>query len=138
LPFGKPRYLFCLNKSAQAGVCIDERKCGCNQRQIAFLANFHLRALAPRSPDMHSSERYTVSRRTVLIAAGATPLVAIIVNRASAGAKVSQSAVHYQASPMGGKDCDDCSNFVSPGACKLVDGDISPKGWCRLWVKKAS
>ena len=86
----------------------------------------------------HLFERSGISRRTALIAAGSTPLVAIIANRARAGAKVSQSAVHYQASPHAGQDCDDCTNFVSPGGCKLVDGAISPKGWCRLWVKKAS
>ena len=87
---------------------------------------------------MHPCKRYTITRRSALIAAGATPLMALIPNRASAGAKISQSAVHYQASPKDGRDCDDCSNFVSPGGCKLVDGDISPKGWCRLWVPKAS
>jgi hypothetical protein len=87
---------------------------------------------------MHPSERFEISRRTALIAAGATPLAAMIANKAGAGTKVSQSAVHYQASPQDGKDCDDCANFVSPSACKLVDGNISPKGWCRLWVKRAS
>jgi hypothetical protein len=83
-------------------------------------------------------ERSAISRRTVLIAAGAAPWMAMPAIRAKAGAKISQSAVHYQVSPKDGKDCDDCSNFVSPGGCKLVDGDISPKGWCRLWVPKAS
>ena len=87
---------------------------------------------------MHPSERLGISRRTALITAGAAPLLAMIGGRAEAGMKVSQSAVHYQASPKDGKDCDDCANFVSPGGCKLVDGAISPKGWCRLWVKRAS
>ena len=87
---------------------------------------------------MHPSERFGISRRTALITAGTAPLLAMIASRAEAGAKVSQSAVHYQASPKDGKDCDDCANFVSPGGCKLVDGSISPKGWCRLWVKRAS
>ena len=87
---------------------------------------------------MHPCERFGISRRTALITAGAAPLLAMIASRAEAGAKVSQSAVHYQASPKNGQDCDDCANFVSPGGCKLVDGAISPKGWCRLWVKRAS
>ena len=77
-----------------------------------------------------------VSRRTILIAAaGAAPLLTTMT-RAEAGAKVSQDAVHYQPTPKGGQDCDDCNHFLTPGACKLVDGPISPKGWCRLWVKK--
>ena len=87
---------------------------------------------------MHPCERFGISRRTALITAGAAPLLAMIASRAEAGAKVPQSAVHYQASPKNGQDCDDCANFVSPGGCKLVDGSISPKGWCRLWVKRAS
>ena len=87
---------------------------------------------------MHSSQRFEISRRAALITAGAAPLLAMIGNRAEAGMKVPQSAVHYQPSPKDGKDCDDCANFVSPGGCKLVDGDISPKGWCRLWVKRTS
>jgi hypothetical protein len=82
-------------------------------------------------------QQFRISRRSALIA-GATSFVAMIPNRASAGVKVSQSAVQYQASPKDGRDCDDCSNFVSPSGCKLVDGDVSPKGWCRLWVKKAT
>ena len=87
---------------------------------------------------MHPSQRLGISRRTALITAGAAPLLAMIASRAEAGAKVPQSAVHYQPSPKNGQDCDDCANFVSPGGCKLVDGPISPKGWCRLWVKRAS
>jgi hypothetical protein len=85
------------------------------------------------------SERSQVSRRTVLIVgAGAAPFLARMTRRANAAAKVPQSAVHYQPSPKNGQDCDDCANFVSPSGCKLVDGAVSPKGWCRLWAKKAS
>jgi hypothetical protein len=129
---------FCLNKMTWTGVCIDKRKCSCSQRQTTFLALYHLRALVPRNREMHPSERFGISRRTALIVAGATPLAAMIANRARGATKVSQSAVHYQPSPKDGKDCDDCANFLSPSACKLVDGNISPKGWCRLFVKKAS
>jgi hypothetical protein len=59
---------------------------------------------------MPDPNHFGISRRNALIAAGATPFLAMIANRASAGAKVSQSAVHYQVSPKDGKDCDDCSS----------------------------
>jgi len=62
-----------------------------------------------------------------LFAAGATPAFA---------SKLQQSAVGYQNSPKGDKKCGDCNLFESPKSCKSVDGDISPNGWCRLWVKK--
>jgi hypothetical protein len=78
-----------------------------------------------------------VSRRTVLIAAaGAAPLLALTGGQAQA--KIAQTAVKYQTMPKDGHQCDGCVQFVAPNSCKLVDGDISPTGWCSLWVKKPS
>ena len=76
-----------------------------------------------------------LSRRTVLIAAvGAAPL--LVLTGGEAQAKLAQTAVKYQTTPKDGHQCDGCAQFVAPNACKLVDGDISPTGWCLLWVKK--
>ena len=78
-----------------------------------------------------------LSRRTVLIgAAAAMPALALSVGQAEA--KIAQAAVHYQATPKDGKQCDGCNFFVAPNSCKTVDGEISPTGWCQLWVKKPS
>ena len=78
-----------------------------------------------------------VSRRRILIgAAGALPLIALGATAAKAG-KLSQTAVRYQATPKDGKQCSGCSLFQAPNACKSVDGNIAPSGWCSLWVKKA-
>jgi hypothetical protein len=83
------------------------------------------------------SESSKLNRRTLLLSvAGAMPLLAMAARSAEAAAKISQDAVHYQLSGKNGQDCDDCTHFVKPHACKLVEGDISPKGWCRLWVKR--
>jgi len=76
-----------------------------------------------------------VNRRTVLLAAaGAAPLVALAGGEAQA--KLAPTAVKYQTDPKDGHQCDGCIQFVAPNSCKLVDGDISPTGWCTLWVKK--
>lgn len=76
-----------------------------------------------------------VSRRTVLIAAaGAAPL--IVLTGGEAQAKLAQKAVKYQTTPNAGHQCDGCAQFVAPNSCKLVDGEITPTGWCLLWVKK--
>ena len=78
-----------------------------------------------------------VSRRTILIAAaGAAPLLTLGATGAKA-AKLAQSAAKYQPTPKDGKQCDGCKLFVAPNACKSVAGEISPSGWCALWVKKA-
>lgn len=83
------------------------------------------------------SKSARVSRRTVLIgAAGATSFLALM--NGGAEAKMAPSSVKYQASPKDGKQCDGCNLFVAPSSCKSVAGDISPKGWCALWVKKAA
>ena len=56
----------------------------------------------------------------------------------AAPAKVSQASVQYQLQPKDGKQCADCMNFIAESnACKLVEGTISPNGWCTLWIKKA-
>ncbi len=76
-----------------------------------------------------------VSRRSVLLAAaGAAPLLALTGSEAQA--KLAQTAVKYQTDPKDGKQCDGCNFFVAPNSCKMVDGDISPTGWCSLWVKR--
>jgi hypothetical protein len=78
-----------------------------------------------------------VSRRTVLIAAaGAAPVLALMSGAAEA--KMAQAAVKYQAEPKEGHQCDGCTFFVAPNTCKMVDGDISPTGWCALWAAKKS
>jgi hypothetical protein len=50
--------------------------------------------------------------------------------------KVSQEQAKYQDSPKGDQKCSNCTFFVEPNTCKTVEGDISPEGWCQLWVEK--
>ena len=57
---------------------------------------------------------------------------------APAAAKVSQASVQYQTQPKGEQKCSGCLNFVAESnTCKLVEGQISPDGWCTLWTQKA-
>jgi hypothetical protein len=52
--------------------------------------------------------------------------------------KMTQASVQYQAQPQGEQRCDGCMHFIAgSNTCKLVDGQISPEGWCSLWAKKA-
>jgi hypothetical protein len=63
-------------------------------------------------------------------------LATVAAQRAEAGT-MTQKAAGYQATPKGDQRCDGCALFVTPSSCKLVAGDISPAGWCRLYVKKS-
>ena len=76
-----------------------------------------------------------MNRRNVLKAiAGAAPLAALASTRAEA--KVKPTAVAYQTMPKDGKQCSACNFYIDPNACKSVEGEISPDGYCILWNKK--
>jgi hypothetical protein len=64
--------------------------------------------------------------------AGAT----ILAPRSAAAAKLSQSDTGYQNHPNGAQRCDTCANWQAPGSCKLVNGTISPSGWCTLFAAR--
>ena len=79
------------------------------------------------------------SRRVVLtgaaLALGAAA-AATAVSQSAAQQKISQANAKYQSTPKGDQRCDVCVNFQPPNACKFVEGDISPSGWCELFAKK--
>jgi len=57
---------------------------------------------------------------------------------AGQGGKMSQAQAQYQNRPKGDQKCANCVQFVAESnTCKVVEGNISPEGWCMLWVKKA-
>jgi high potential iron-sulfur protein len=77
--------------------------------------------------------RRTIVTRGVACAAGAAALLAPL---RQAAAKMAQKGAEYQDTPKGDQQCSNCSLFQEPNACTLVDGEISPAGWCKFWVKK--
>ncbi|HUB44007.1 MAG TPA: hypothetical protein VMB73_03390 [Acetobacteraceae bacterium] len=52
---------------------------------------------------------------------------------ADAPAQISQTTALYQDHPRGGLSCVGCTFFRRPRSCRVVAGDISPNGWCRLF-----
>lgn len=102
-----------------------------------------------------------ISRRTCLkgMALLSTAGVHLLASATIAEAKASKSAVHYQDFPNGMRTCSRCKFFISggagrsgmmgcpmgrrgmmghgmmgAGACQLVEGRISPMGYCDLYV----
>ena len=47
--------------------------------------------------------------------------------------KMSQIVAAYQSTPKGLFSCAVCTFFIRPCSCKVVNGDISPTGWCRFF-----
>jgi hypothetical protein len=48
--------------------------------------------------------------------------------------KLTQAAARYQDHPKGSEVCASCPYFVAPKSCALVEGEISPTGWCPIYT----
>jgi hypothetical protein len=81
------------------------------------------------------------SRRTFIggLALGGSALAcaSLAATQARAANKLPQSAVKYQPSPKGKQRCDTCTLWQTPASCQLVEGTISPSGWCTLYRQKS-
>ena len=75
-------------------------------------------------------------RRREFLGVGLAAAGGALCTRATAQQKMSKDQAKYQDKPKGDQRCDGCNFFVAPDGCKLVDGKISPAGWCVLWVAK--
>lgn len=82
--------------------------------------------------------RRKLLRGATVLAGGAALVAGSLAPAAAQSGKMSQQAASYQNGPKSGQKCLDCSFFVQPSSCKLVDGTISPVGWCKFFAKKAS
>jgi hypothetical protein len=80
-----------------------------------------------------------ISRRILLETAAASVFAASIdsvASRSMAQQKMSKSDAKYQDKPQGNQRCDLCRFFQAPNQCQVVQGDISPSGWCTLFAAK--
>ena len=86
-------------------------------------------------------EHANVTRRSLLqcaaLLAGGTLAAGVIQIKPAYAQKVGKDAVKYQDSPKDGQKCADCLYFQAPGSCAVVEGAISPNGWCSLYNKKS-
>jgi len=68
--------------------------------------------------------------------AGAVAALAVGAHQISAQTKASKTVVAYQDQPKGNQRCQNCINFEPPSACKVVEGEVGPQGWCRAYAPK--
>jgi len=94
---------------------------------------------------MPGAQKYVtleISRRrliggTAVFAAGAGALLmGLAPGPAAAATKLSQKTAGYRNKPMGKAKCDNCGVWQAPASCKLVEGPLSPSGWCNLYNAK--
>ncbi len=80
------------------------------------------------------SRRVMLTRGVVALGAAAAAMAA---SRAVAQQKIGQTDAQYQGAPKDGQHCGVCANFQAPNACKFVQGNINPNGWCQLFSPAA-
>ena len=91
---------------------------------------------------MDDAQKYSRRRmiKIAALAAGA-PLLAATVGTAYAQ-KATKAAMQYRDKPNGKQECANCLQFIpgksasANGQCNVVDGSISPKGWCIAYAPK--
>jgi hypothetical protein len=78
----------------------------------------------------------SMNRRVWMLAAlaAASGLDLDAITRALAADKMSKQEADYHDSPKDIRMCATCTLFELPGACKVVEGDVSPYGWCKAFA----
>jgi hypothetical protein len=87
-----------------------------------------------------------LTRRTFVANAVVLPALAglLLAETTSAEAKGSKAQFKYQSTPNSGHKCAQCTFYIpgssasANGTCKIVDGSISPNGWCTAFSAKSS
>jgi hypothetical protein len=83
------------------------------------------------------------SRRRVLQAAMSIGATALLARGPESTAqqtpkatlkKRSKEAVGYRDEPYQGRACAKCVLYAGHGECVLVEGEVSPNGWCLQWT----
>jgi hypothetical protein len=83
-----------------------------------------------------------ISRRVLL---GAAMTLAAMEGRSPPAAadepikeadKIKQTDAKYQKEPKGQQRCEICLQFQPPSSCKIVQGPITPQGWCQFFAAK--
>lgn len=80
-----------------------------------------------------------LSRRSLLrgaLVATGSLAVGVISLKPAFAQKASKADAKYQDTPKDGQKCSACVYFQAPRACGVVEGDISPEGWCAMFNKK--
>ena len=75
----------------------------------------------------------TAARRTLLRAGLVVAATGFGAPAARTEQKFSKATAEYQDTPKNGLTCAACSLFRAPRSCAVVEGEISPQGWCRFF-----
>jgi len=80
--------------------------------------------------------RRVAARRAILGAGLAVATGGVVVREAAAQQKLAKNLIMYQDGPKGDQHCSICTHWQPPNACAIVEGPISPNGWCGAFAPK--
>jgi len=88
------------------------------------------------------AKTFCPSRRTVLKTVASVGSAALLVQaldgvaqqKKGALQKRSKEKVGYRDEPYEGRSCAKCVLYVGHGECVIVEGEVSPNGWCVQWT----
>src|SRR5262249_14259299 len=100
---------------------------------MAAAAAICVMAMAPGRRDAANTTFHPRRTPRELITAALALGAAVSVHAGERPVTLSQSAAAYQNRPKGLFSCAACTFFIRPHSCKVVSGDISPAGWCKLF-----
>lgn len=89
--------------------------------------------MSDRDPTLELSRR-SLLRGAALI--GGAVAACAGAPAAMADSKLAQAAARYQPTPKGNAHCGNCAHWQAPASCQLVQGPLSPSGWCLLYAPK--
>jgi hypothetical protein len=92
------------------------------------------------SRQLKASLRRLMSRRGFMSSSAlgfaVVGLVSCMAVPAAFGIKISKQQARYQNRPNGNQRCSRCVHFTN-GRCSIVQGTISPNGWCMYFAPRA-
>jgi hypothetical protein len=94
-----------------------------------------------KAKELNTARREAMVLSSHWLIAGAVVSVLAMPRRGYA-AKAAKADFFYQEKPKDGKSCATCRLFVplaesGKGSCAIVDGDVSPTGWCMAYSPRA-
>lgn len=80
--------------------------------------------------------RHAIPRRALLRGLSFLLGGALLPREARSQEKLKKEDAKYQTLPKGQQRCEICLQFQAPNRCKLVAGEITPKGWCQYFAAR--
>ena len=86
--------------------------------------------------DLNNTSRRGILKSGLGLLAATATVAATATSARAQDQKIGQALVQYQPGPKDGLVCNKCVNWVAPNACKIVEGNINPQGWCVAYAPK--